>query len=435
MSVPQAWTPPTSDAFDQPVSPEQVIAGLKATDEGGADLVQLLTPEGERVGNPRFDGYVADVDVPALQRLYRDMVLVRRFDREGNALQRQGQLSIWVPLLGQEAAQIGAGRAMRPAGHGLPVLPGARRRLVPRSRPDRAAGHLPRHRPVRLGPEGDQVQQLHDRHRQPGAQRHRLRDGPAVRRRKVGATDARRDEATIVLLRRRRHQPGRRARGHCLRRGLRRAGRLLLPEQPVGHLRADRAAVPGAAVQAVRRATASPASGSTATTCWPASPSPAGRWRSAAPATARCCRGLHLPDGRAHHLRRPHPLPAGRRGGALEAARTRSSGSRRTWSAARLAEQEFFDEVAAEADALAARFRALCMDMPKPPPDRMFAQVYAEAHHQLEAQQREYLPTWPASRTRPCRRRPRDERGHDHPGQGAERRACARRWRTTRRSS
>ena len=91
---------------------------------------------------------------PRCRALYRDMVLVRRFDREGNALQRQGQLSIWVPLLGQEAAQIGAGRAMRPARHGLPVLPRARRRLVPRDRPDPAARHLPRHRPVRLGPEG-----------------------------------------------------------------------------------------------------------------------------------------------------------------------------------------------------------------------------------------------------------------------------------------
>jgi 2-oxoisovalerate dehydrogenase E1 component alpha subunit len=120
VSVPQAWTPPTSDAFDQPVSPEQVIAGLKATDEGGADLVQLLTPEGERVGNPRFDGYVTDVDVPALQRLYRDMVLVRRFDREANALQRQDQLGIWVPLLGQEAAQIGAGRALQPQDMAFP---------------------------------------------------------------------------------------------------------------------------------------------------------------------------------------------------------------------------------------------------------------------------------------------------------------------------
>jgi 2-oxoisovalerate dehydrogenase E1 component alpha subunit len=114
VSVPQAWTPPPSDAFAQPVSREGVIAGLKGTDEGGADLVQLLTAEGVRVGDDRFDSYVADVDVPALQDLYRDMALVRRFDREANALQRQGQLGIWVPLLGQEAAQIGAGRALAP---------------------------------------------------------------------------------------------------------------------------------------------------------------------------------------------------------------------------------------------------------------------------------------------------------------------------------
>lgn len=90
----------------------QVIAGLRATSEGGADLVQLLTPEGERVGDPRFESYVADIGVTELQGFYRDMVLVRRFDREANALQRQGELGIWVPLLGQEAAQIGAGRAM-----------------------------------------------------------------------------------------------------------------------------------------------------------------------------------------------------------------------------------------------------------------------------------------------------------------------------------
>jgi len=90
-----------------------VVAGLKATDEGGADLVQLLTPEGVRVPDERFDAYATDVGVPELQDLYRDMVLVRRFDREANALQRQGQLGIWVPLLGQEAAQIGAGRALQ----------------------------------------------------------------------------------------------------------------------------------------------------------------------------------------------------------------------------------------------------------------------------------------------------------------------------------
>jgi pyruvate dehydrogenase E1 component alpha subunit len=94
-----------------------VIAGLRATTEGGADLVQLLTPEGERVSHPDFD---IEISAEELRGLYRDMVLVRRFDLEGNALQRQGQLGIWVPLLGQEAAQIGAGRAMRPQDMGFP---------------------------------------------------------------------------------------------------------------------------------------------------------------------------------------------------------------------------------------------------------------------------------------------------------------------------
>ena len=64
------------------------------------------------------------------------MVLVRRVDAEGTALQRQGELGLWAPLLGQEAAQIGSGRAMRAGRLRLPDLPRARRRLVPR----RAAG-------------------------------------------------------------------------------------------------------------------------------------------------------------------------------------------------------------------------------------------------------------------------------------------------------
>ena len=114
MSVPQPW-PPQSVA-----TPEDMVAALHATDEGGADLVQLLTPEGERVRDERFDSYAADVGVAELQGLYRDMVLVRRFDREANALQRQGQLGIWVPLLGQEAAQIGAGRALAPMDMAFP---------------------------------------------------------------------------------------------------------------------------------------------------------------------------------------------------------------------------------------------------------------------------------------------------------------------------
>ncbi len=113
---------PSFPGFTEPdPTPQQVIAGLHATVEGGEDLVQLLTPEGERVSDPRFDGRVTDIDADGLKALYRDMVLVRRADREANALQRQGQLGIWVPLLGQEAAQIGAGRAMRPSDMAFPT--------------------------------------------------------------------------------------------------------------------------------------------------------------------------------------------------------------------------------------------------------------------------------------------------------------------------
>jgi 2-oxoisovalerate dehydrogenase E1 component subunit alpha len=71
------------------------------------ELIQLLTPEGERTDHPDYP--LGDVD---LKGLYRDMVLVRRIDTEAIALQRQGELGIWASLLGQEAAQIGSGRAL-----------------------------------------------------------------------------------------------------------------------------------------------------------------------------------------------------------------------------------------------------------------------------------------------------------------------------------
>ena len=96
-------------------SPAHVVQGLRATSQG--DLVELLSPEGVLTQHP---DYPIEVTADLLKGLYRDMVLVRRIDREANALQRQGQLSIWVPLLGQEAAQIGAGRAMAPQDMAFP---------------------------------------------------------------------------------------------------------------------------------------------------------------------------------------------------------------------------------------------------------------------------------------------------------------------------
>ena len=77
------------------------------------DLVQLLTPSGERVSDARYDPWVADVSGEQLASLYEDLVVVRRIDTEATALQRQGELGLWAPLLGQEAAQIGSARALR----------------------------------------------------------------------------------------------------------------------------------------------------------------------------------------------------------------------------------------------------------------------------------------------------------------------------------
>ncbi|GHG60023.1 pyruvate dehydrogenase (acetyl-transferring) E1 component subunit alpha [Streptomyces griseocarneus] len=81
------------------------------------ELVQLLSPEGQRIDHPR---YSLDIGPEALRGLYRDMVLTRRFDSEAVTLQRQGELGLWASLLGQEAAQIGSGRATRPDDYVFP---------------------------------------------------------------------------------------------------------------------------------------------------------------------------------------------------------------------------------------------------------------------------------------------------------------------------
>lgn len=93
------------------------VFGPSQTD-GGPELVQLLSPEGERIHHPEFDH---DFSAEELRGLYRDMVLTRRIDVEATALQRHGELGIWAQLLGQEAAQIGAGRALRPQDYVFPT--------------------------------------------------------------------------------------------------------------------------------------------------------------------------------------------------------------------------------------------------------------------------------------------------------------------------
>src|SRR5215469_9485513 len=82
------------------------------------ETVQLLTPEGERLEHPDYPLELSDDEVKGL---YRDLVIVRRIDTEAIALQRQGELGIWDSLLGQEAAQVGSGRALAPRDMAFPT--------------------------------------------------------------------------------------------------------------------------------------------------------------------------------------------------------------------------------------------------------------------------------------------------------------------------
>jgi pyruvate dehydrogenase E1 component alpha subunit len=101
--------------------PDLVEVFGPAQADGGPEL---LTPEGERVDHPDFsfgDG-LSDAELAEMVRgFFRDMVLTRRIDVEATALQRHGELGIWAQLLGQEAAQVGAGRALKPQDYVFPT--------------------------------------------------------------------------------------------------------------------------------------------------------------------------------------------------------------------------------------------------------------------------------------------------------------------------
>jgi 2-oxoisovalerate dehydrogenase E1 component alpha subunit len=75
------------------------------------EQVRLLADDGTLLEHPTYKANLGDDE---LCDLYRQLVIVRRIDVEGNNLQRQGQLGIWAPCLGQEAAQVGSARALRP---------------------------------------------------------------------------------------------------------------------------------------------------------------------------------------------------------------------------------------------------------------------------------------------------------------------------------
>jgi pyruvate dehydrogenase E1 component alpha subunit len=96
--------------------------------------LQLLTPDGKLVRDDRTSQYLPLIEALDEQRLrdfYRQMAVIRRFDTEAGNLQRQGQLALWIPSLGQEAAQVGSGYAALPQDH---IFPTYREHVVGRIR-------------------------------------------------------------------------------------------------------------------------------------------------------------------------------------------------------------------------------------------------------------------------------------------------------------
>ncbi|MEY4418479.1 MAG: hypothetical protein RIQ88_917 [Actinomycetota bacterium] len=86
-------------------------------------MVQLLNHEGEFAPSPDtkiYEEIIRGLKQDDFLKFYRDMARIRRFDNEATALQRQGQLGLWVPAVGQEAAQIGSGYAVGPDDHIFP---------------------------------------------------------------------------------------------------------------------------------------------------------------------------------------------------------------------------------------------------------------------------------------------------------------------------
>jgi len=379
-------------------TPSEVIAGLRATSHG-EDLVQLLSPEG--TFTPHVD-FPIELTGGLLRGLYRDMVLVRRFDREGNALQRQGQLSIWVPLLGQEAAQIGAGRAMRPRDmafpsyreHGVAWCRGVDpTQLVGIFRGTDHCGWDPR--ATRFNSYtiviGNQVLNA------TGYAMGQRFDGvigspPVTGDGDLGDGELREDtnEATIAFF-----GDGATSQGdvhegmvfaaafdapvvfYCqnnqwaISEPVAKQSRVPLWERSTGY------GFPGVRVDG------NDVLACLAVTRWALEECRSGNgpvmieaftYRMDAHTTSDDPTRYRL-AAEEEHWKLLDPIE-----------RVRAHLSRQG-----LADQDFFDAVGVEADELAARFRAHCIAMVKPPPERMFANVYTEPHHQLAAQQREYL--------------------------------------------
>ncbi len=93
-------------------------------------MVQLLDPEGRLTVGADADRYghlVEALDDATLESFWRNMVVGRVFDRAAANMQRPGQLALWIPSWGQEAAQVGSAFATRAQDH---IFPSYREHII-----------------------------------------------------------------------------------------------------------------------------------------------------------------------------------------------------------------------------------------------------------------------------------------------------------------
>lgn len=113
--------------------------------------VRMLAADGTFAPTPAAEKYLPLLDALTdadHRQFYRDMVVTRSLDTEAANLQRQGQLALWAPCHGQEAAQVGSARAARPQDT---IFPSYREHAVALIRGVDPVGILALYRGVSLG--------------------------------------------------------------------------------------------------------------------------------------------------------------------------------------------------------------------------------------------------------------------------------------------
>ena len=309
------------------------------------------------------------------------MVLTRRFDAEATALQRQGELGLWASLLGQEAAQIGSGRALRDDDY---VFPTYREHGVAWCRGVDPTNLLGMFRGVNHGGWDPNSNNFHLYTIVIGSQTLHA-TGYAMGVAKDGA-----DSAVIAYFGDGASSQGDVAEAFTFsavynapvvffcqnnqwaiseptekpdpRAALPARPGLRLPGRP--RRRQRRAGLPGR--------------------------DPVGAGAGPPRRGPDAGRGVHVPDGRPHHLRRPDPYRARRRAGGLGGEGPDPAPAPYLEAETDTPTRRFFAELEAESEALGRRVREAVRAMPDPDHFAIFENVYADGHALVDEERAQF---------------------------------------------